>query len=76
MNEESSFSFSKKAILYSSENFEQVMKDAILDNKAKHKELKKEARETAVNNYNWNAIAKQYTHDFDIDIENKQAKRN
>lgn len=76
LNEESSFSFSKKAILYSSENFEQVMKNAILDNKAKHKELKEEARETAVNNYNWNAIAKQYTHDFDIDIENKQAKRN
>ncbi len=76
LNIDSSFSFSKNAVLYSPENFEQTIKSAILDNEANHKALKEEARETAVNNYNWNAIAKQYTHDFDIDIENKQAKRN
>lgn len=76
LNIDSSFSFSKNAVLYSPENFEQTIKSAILDNEANHKALKEKAREVAVNNYNWHAIAKQYTHDFDIDIENKQAKRN
>lgn len=61
LDENSSFSFSKSALLYTADNFEQVIKDNILDNKEQQIKLKKEVRENALNNYNWNAIAKQYT---------------
>lgn len=61
LDENSSFSFSKDALLYTADNFEQVIKDQILDNKEQQNKLKKEVRENALNNYNWNAIAKQYT---------------
>lgn len=61
LDENSSFSFSKDALLYTADNFEQVIKDNILDNKEQQIKLKKEVRENALNNYNWNAIAKQYT---------------
>lgn len=61
LDENSSFSFSESALLYTADNFEQVIKDNILDNKEQQIKLKKEVRENALNNYNWNAIAKQYT---------------
>ena len=61
LDENSSFSFSKDALLYTADNFEQVIKDQILDNKEQQNKLKKGVRENALNNYNWNAIAKQYT---------------
>ena len=61
LDENSSFSFSKNALLYTADNFEQVIKDQILDNKEQQNKLKKGVRESALNNYNWNAIAKQYT---------------
>ncbi|MCI6354877.1 glycosyltransferase family 4 protein [Eubacterium coprostanoligenes] len=61
LDENSSFSFSKDALLYTADNFEQVIKDNILDNKEQQIKLKKEVRENAINNYNWNTIAKQYT---------------
>lgn len=61
LDENSSFSFSESALLYTTDNFEQVIKDDILDNKEQQIKLKKEVRENALNNYNWNAIAKQYT---------------
>lgn len=61
LDENSSFSFSESALLYTADNFEQVIKDNILDNKEQQNKLKKEVRENALNNYNWNAIAKQYT---------------
>ena len=61
LDENSSFSFSKDALLYTADNFEQVIKDQILDNKEQQNKLKKRVRENALNNYNWNAIAKQYT---------------
>lgn len=61
LDENSSFSFSESALLYTADNFEQVIKDQILDNKEQQNKLKKEVRENALNNYNWNAIAKQYT---------------
>lgn len=61
LDENSSFSFSEIALLYTADNFEQVIKDNILDNKEQQIKLKKEVRENALNNYNWNAIAKQYT---------------
>lgn len=61
LDENSSFSFSKNALLYTADNFEQVIKDQILDNKEQQNKLKKGVRESALNNYNWNTIAKQYT---------------
>ena len=61
LDENSSFSFSESALLYTTDNFEQVIKDNILDNKEQQIKLKKEVRENALNNYNWNTIAKQYT---------------
>lgn len=61
LDENSSFSFSESALLYTADNFEQVIKDNILDNKEQQIKLKKEVHENALNNYNWNAIAKQYT---------------
>lgn len=61
LDENSSFSFSESALLYTTDNFEQVIKDNILDNKEQQNKLKKGVRENALNNYNWNAIAKQYT---------------
>lgn len=61
LDENSSFSFSESALLYTADNFEQVIKDNILDNKEQQIKLKKGVRENALNNYNWNAIAKQYT---------------
>ena len=61
LDENSSFSFSESALLYTADNFEQVIKDNILDNKEQQIKLKKEVRENALNNYNLNAIAKQYT---------------
>lgn len=61
LDENSSFSFSESALLYTTDNFEQVIKDNILDNKEQQNKLKKEVRENALNNYNWNTIAKQYT---------------
>ena len=61
LDENSSFSFSESALLYTADNFEQVIKDNILDNKEQQIKLKKEVRENAINNYNWNTIAKQYT---------------
>lgn len=61
LDENSSFYFSESALLYTADNFEQVIKDQILDNKEQQNKLKKEVRENALNNYNWNAIAKQYT---------------
>lgn len=61
LDENSSFSFSKDALLYTADNFEQVIKDQILDNKEQQNKLKKGVRENAINNYNWNTIAKQYT---------------
>lgn len=61
LDENSSFSFSESALLYTADNFEQVIKDNILDNKEQQIKLKKEVRENALNNYNWNTIAKQYT---------------
>lgn len=61
LDENSSFSFSESALLYTTDNFEQVIKDNILDNKEQQIKLKKEVRENALNNYNWSTIAKQYT---------------
>ncbi len=61
LDENSSFSFSESALLYTTDNFEQVIKDNILDNKEQQIKLKKEVRKNALNNYNWNTIAKQYT---------------
>lgn len=61
LDENSSFSFSESALLYTTDNFEQVIKDNILDNKEQQIKLKKEVLENALNNYNWNTIAKQYT---------------